>query len=787
MRKTLLLFIFSFTLSTMVFAQQMTDSQVVEYLKRAKAEGKSQSQISMELMRQGVTQQQVERIRDQYLNNQENVIVESSDNTDSRIRNEVAETIPQADSTAVQIYGHNIFTNNNLTFEPNSNLATPENYTLGPGDEVIIDIWGANENSIRQVISPDGSIQISGLGPVHLNGMTIKEANRYLQKELSKIYSGIDGNDASTQVKLTLGNIRSIQINIMGEVKLAGTYMLSAFSTVFHALYRAGGINEIGTLRSIKVNRYGKTIADIDVYDLIMKGKMNDGIRLQEGDVINVSTYLSLVRISGKVKRPMIYEMKPTETLKNILDYAGGFTGDAYKQSVRIIRKTGREYQVFTVDEMDYGVFKLEDGDEISVESILDRYENRVEIQGAVYRSGIYQLDGQVNTVKSLIKKADGLRGDAFMNRAVLNREKDNYDHEIIAVDLAGIMNGTQPDIPLMKNDVLFIPSIQNLKERQTVTIHGHVSKPGTFSFAEKMTVEDLVVMAGGLLEDAATVKVDITRRIKNPNSTAYTKEVGRTFTMDLSNNFEVGKESVFLEPFDEVYIRKSPSYQEQQNVTISGEVLFGGIYALQSKTERISTLIERAGGLTPEAYTRGARLLRVRTEEEAKRERDMLELAQRTSEKDSIDIATLNISNTYSVGIDLEEAIMNPSSDYDLVLKDGDILYIPQYINTIKISGAVMYPNTVLFERGKNLSYYINQAGGFTSDARKKNVFIINLNGKASKLKLHSNQAIEPGSEIIVPTKEKKDRNTMAQIMTMASLSASLAAVVASIVRLVK
>ena len=787
MRKTLLLFIFSFTLSTMIFAQQMTDSQVVEYLKQAKAEGKSQSQISMELMRQGVTQQQAERIRDQYLNSQENVIVESSDNTDSRIRNEVAETIPQADSTAVQIYGHNIFTNNNLTFEPNSNLATPENYTLGPGDEVIIDIWGANENSIRQVISPDGSIQISGLGPVHLNGMTIKEANRYLQKELSKIYSGIDGNDASTQVKLTLGNIRSIQINIMGEVKLAGTYMLSAFSTVFHALYRAGGINEIGTLRSIKVNRYGKTIADIDVYDLIMKGKMNDGIRLQEGDVINVSTYLSLVRISGKVKRPMIYEMKPTETLKNSLDYAGGFTGDAYKQSVRIIRKTGREYQVFTVDEMDYGVFKLEDGDEISVESILDRYENRVEIQGAVYRSGIYQLDGQVNTVKSLIKKADGLRGDAFMNRAVLNREKDNYDHEIIAVDLAGIMNGTQPDIPLMKNDVLFIPSIQNLKERQTVTIHGRVSEPGTFSFAENMTVEDLVVMAGGLLEDAATVKVDITRRIKNPNSTAYTKEVGRTFTMDLSNNFEVGKESVFLEPFDEVYIRKSPSYQEQQNVTISGEVLFGGTYALQSKTERISTLIERAGGLTPEAFTRGARLLRVRTEEETKREKDMLELAQRTSEKDSIDIATLNISNTYSVGIDLEKAIMNPNSDYDLVLKDGDILYIPQYINTIKISGAVMYPNTVLFERGKNLSYYINQAGGFTSEARKKNVFIINLNGKASKLKLHSNQAIEPGSEIIVPTKEKKDRNTMAQIMTMASLSASLAAVVASIVRLVK
>lgn len=787
MRKTFILFILSIALSGAVYAQQMTDQQVVEYLKQAQAEGKSRSQITLELMSRGITQQQAERIRDQYLNGQESLAVEAPDNTEDRIREEAVESIPQEISSASQIFGHNLFTNKNLTFEPNSNLATPENYTLGPGDEVIIDIWGANENTIRQTISPDGNIQISGLGPVHLSGMTIRGANNYLQKELSKIYSGIDGKESSTQVKLTLGNIRSIQINIMGEVELAGTYMLSAFSTVFHALYRAGGINEIGTLRSVKVNRYGRTIADLDIYDLIMKGKMNDGIRLQEGDVINVSTYLSLVRISGKVKRPMIYEMKPTETLKNILEYAGGFTGDAYKQSVRVIRKTGREYQVFTVDEMDYGVFKLEDGDEISIESILDRYENRVEIRGAIYRAGIYQLDGQVNTVKSLIKKADGLRGDAFMNRAVLNREKDNYDHEIIAVDLSGIMNGTQPDIPLMKNDVLYIPSIQNLKERQTVSIHGQVSSPGTFSYAEKMTVEDLIIMAGGLREAAATVKVGVTRRIKQPNSTEYSKETGKTFTLDLSDNFEVGKESFILEPFDEVYIRKSPTYQEQQNVTISGEVLFGGVYALQNKTERISSLIERAGGLTPEAFSKGARLLRVRTEEEAKRQNDLLRLAQRTSEKDSIDVSSLNLSNTYSVGIDLEKAIKNPNSDYDLVLKDGDILYIPEYINTIKVSGAVMYPNTILYENGKNMKYYINQAGGFSSNARKKKVFIVNLNGKASKLKSYNKKAIEPGSEIVVPTKEKKDRSTMAEIMTMASLSASLAAVVASIVRIAK
>ena len=401
--------------------------------------------------------------------------------------------------------------------------------------------------------------------------------------------------------------------------------------------------------------------------------------------------------------------------------------------------------------------------------------------------NNVLQLDGQVNTVKSLIRKADGLRGDAFMNRAVLNREKDNFDHEIIAVDLAGIMNGTQPDIPLMKNDVLYIPSIQNLKERQTVTIHGQVASAGTFDYAENMTIEDLVVMAGGLLEDAATVKVDVTRRIKDPNSSTYSKEVGKTFTVDLSNSFKVGKESFVLEPFDQVYIRKSPSYQEQQNVTISGEILFGGTYSLQNKTERISSLIERAGGLTPEAYAKGARLTRTRTLEEAKREQDLLNLAKRTTEEDSIEVASLELSTTYSVGLDLEKAIKNPNSDYDLVMKDGDILFIPEYINTIKITGAVMYPNTVLFEKDKDLSYYINQAGGFNNNARKRKVFVVNLNGKASKLSLHSKQAIEPGSEIVVPTKEKKDRSTMAEIMTMASLSASLAAVVASIVRLVK
>lgn len=791
MRKFFTLFILLTMLSGAAHAQQMSDKQVVEYLKRAQATGKSQSETAMELMRRGVTRQQVERIRNRYLQEQQVANLSqnaASDESQERLRTNAepetgttpAEKTPRTPSKP--IFGHNLFTNKNLTFEPNSNMATPENYILGPGDEVIIDIWGASENTIRQTISPDGNIQIEGIGPIYLSGMNIQSASRFLQNELSKIYSG-----PSTQIRLTLGNTRSIQINIMGEVAIPGTYTLSAFSSVFHALYRAGGVNEIGSLRNIKVVRNGQTAADLDVYSFIMKGKMNDDVRLQEGDVIIVEPYQSLVQISGKVKRPMFYELKTYESFKTLLNYAGGFTGDAYKQSVRLIRKTGREYQIYNIAETDYSVFRMEDGDEVAVESILDRYENRVEILGAVYRGGVYQLDEQTNTVKALIKKADGLRGDAFLTRAILNREKENYDHEVISVDLNGIMDGTVADIPLQKNDVLYVPSIQGLKENETVTIHGEVGNPGTYLYAEKMKVEDLIILAGGLLEDAATVKVDITRRIKNPNSTTYSKEVGKTYTIDLSDDFKVGNETFLLEPFDEVYIRKSPSYHRQQNITINGEVLFGGRYALQSKTERLSSIVARAGGVTPEAYVKGARLVRQMTREELFRQQDVVQLAERSSGDDSLRVNSSDMTRSYPIGIDLEKALQNPNSDYDIVLRDGDVIYIPEYINTVKVSGAVMYPNTVLYQEEENLKYYINRAGGFGNSARKHKVFVINLNGKASKLSLRSKREIEPGCEIIVPSKDKKDKLSLQEIVTMGTLTASMAALVTSMIKLFK
>ena len=834
MRKFILLCLLVFTVSSVVFAQQMTDEQVILYVQEAQSQGKTQQEMLVELMKKGVTKEQIQRIQSKYSGKSDGSSEENANfmgEANSRLRTQKtyenknknisqnesgldnlgsqkqsikglrAKSAQQRngygtglnnngqpgygyngpksaeDAFTQQIFGHNIFDNEYLTFEPNINVATPDNYRLGAGDEVIIDVWGASQTTIREKISPEGTVQIAKLGPVYLSGKTVKEANNYLKQEFARIYSGVTGNVPSTQVKLTLGEIRSIQVNVMGEVVVPGTYTLSSFASVFHALYRAGGVNPIGSLRSIKVIRNGNTIADLDVYDLLMKGKMKDDIRLQDGDVILVDPYQSLVQILGKVKRPMFYEMKPTETVGTLLKYSGGFTGDAYKKALRIIRKSGREHQIYNVDEMDYSVFRVDDGDKITVDSVLQRFENRVEVRGAVYREGLYQLDGMMNTVKQLIKKAEGLRGDAFLNRAIIDRELEDLSHEIIQVDVKGLLNGTAADIPLQKNDILYIPSIHDLKEEATLTIHGEVANPGTYLYSDKMTVEDLVLQAGGLLEAAATTK-----------STSFSTTVGQNFSFDLKDGLLVGEGSqdFHLEPFDEIYVRKSPSYFKQQNVMVGGEVLFSGNYALSKKNERLSDLIAKAGGVTPDAYIKGARLIRRMTEEEFRSKEDALRMAQ-AGGGDSISVKRLDLSDTYSVGINLGEALKNPGSDADMVLREGDVLFVPEYVSTVKINGAVMYPNTVLYKKGESLKYYINQAGGFGNDAKKRKVYVIYMNGTVSRLKAGNKKAIEPGCEIIVPSKEQKKKMTTAEILGMGSTTASIAAMIATMVNLFK
>ena len=782
-----------------LMAQSMSDSQVLEYVKDGIRQGKEQKQLASELARKGVTKEQAMRVKQLY-EQQNNVNTSKSTGTDineSRLREEtkkntsdMLEDHPTTQDLARgdQVFGRNIFNTRNLTFEPSVNLATPANYRLGPGDEVIINIWGASQNTIRQQISPEGTINIQKIGPVNLSGMTVSAANDYLKGALNKIYNGLNNTtDPTSDIRLTLGNIRTIQINVMGEVVQPGTYALSSFSTVFHALYRAGGVSDIGSLRNVQLVRNGKNIATIDVYEFIMKGNTQDDIRLQEGDVVIVPAYDVLVKISGKVKRPMRFEMKKDENLATLIKYAGGFEADAYTRSLRVVRQNGEEYEVNTVKDMDYSIYTMRNGDVVTAEAILNRFTNKLEIRGAVYRPGIYQLSGKLNTIRELVHEAQGLTGDAFLNRAVLYRQREDLTSEVVQIDIKSIMNGTSPNLALMKNDILYIPSIHDLEDRGNVTVHGEVAHPDSYPYADNMTLEDLIIQAGGLKEAASTVRIDVSRRIKNPRSTADNDTIGQMYTFSLKDGFVIdGQPGFILEPYDQVYVRRSPGYQAQQNVAIEGEILFGGNYAMTSREERLSDLVNKAGGPTNYAYLRGAKLTRVANASEKKRMGDVIRLMSRQLGEAMIDSLGIGVEDTFTVGIDLEKALTNPKGSADLVLREGDVISIPKNTNTVTINGAVMVPNTVSYMKGKNVDYYLNQAGGYSDNAKKSKKFIVYMNGQVTKVKGSGKKQIEPGCEIIVPGKAKKKGN-IANILGYATSFSSLGMMIASIANLIK
>lgn len=798
--KALSLLVFMACSPLLMAQSSMTDQQVLEYVKQGMSEGKDQRQMATELARRGVTREQAERVKKLYEQEQgvSTSKMSGTEQNEARLREATQEESttsvlenPQPDSRELaqenQVFGRNIFNTRNLTFEPSVNLATPPNYRLGPGDEVIIDIWGTSQNTIRQQISPDGTINIEKIGPVSLSGMTVSEANEYLKRVLGKTYSGLDAPDGTLEIRLTLGNTRTIQINVMGEVVQPGTYALSSFSTVFHALYRAGGVNEIGSLRNVQVTRNGKTVAKVDVYDFIMKGKTQDDIRLQEGDVIIVPAYEALVQISGNVKRPMKFEMKKNETLATLINYAGGFSADAYTRSLRVVRQNGEEYEINTVKEIDYSAYPMRNGDVVTAEAILNRFTNKLEVRGAVYRPGIYQLNGEINTVRALVNEAKGLMGDAFTNRAVLQREREDLTTEIISVDVRSIMAGTSPDIPLQKNDILYIPSIHDLEDRGDVAIFGEVAKPDSYSYSDNMTLEDLIIRAGGLRESASTVRVDVSRRIKDPKSTHSTDSIGQMFTFALKDGFVIdGEQGFTLQPYDQVFVRRSPGYQAQQNVQVTGEVIFGGTYAMTTTEERLSDLVKKAGGATPKAYLHGAKLIRVANDEEKKRMRDVINLMNRQFGEAMMDSLGIRVEDTFSVGIDLEKAMAQPGSEYDLVLREGDVLSVPKLNNTVKVNGAVMMPNTVGYLSDKNANYYLDQAGGYALNAKKSKKFVIYMNGQVARIKGRSKDKIEPGCEIIVPSKKNK-RVNVGEILGYASSFGSLATMFATISNLIK
>ena len=855
-------FILAFFMSLMTMGSMaqsaMTDEQVLQYVVEEHQSGTSQAQIVTKLMQRGVDIEQIRRVKQKYERLAKNqglgaiVTKEKSGNrlrtnnsktkmnnanvnddtdeflptyrlTDGRekdydnkniydetnedwlmMQDELNGFIPDTAAIVqkymddrkkkkVKVFGRDIFNNKELTFEPEMNIATPQNYRLGPGDAVFIEIYGASQKTIEGTVSPDGTITIEGFGPVQISGLTVKEANSRLRSTLGKRYS-------SSKISLTVGQTRSIMVNVMGEVNNPGTYTLPAFATVFHALYMAGGTNDLGTMRNIKVYRNNRLVSTVDIYDYILNGKLTGNVRLADNDVISVGTYDCLVNITGKVKRPMYYEMKKNESVATLLKYSGGFTGDAYKKSVRLVRKAGKEYSVYNVDEFDMSSFQLADADSVSVDSILQRYSNMVEIKGAVFRPGMYQVGGNINSVRTLIENADGLKEEAFTARAVMHRMKPDRTLEVIPVDVEGILAGRTADIPIQNNDVLFIPTKQEMMEEQTITIHGEVFYPGVYKYADNETLEDFVLQAGGLKQTASTVKVDVARRIVNPKALTTDSVIARTYTFALKDGFVIDGEPGFkLMPYDEVYVRKSPGFYKQQNVMVEGEVMFGGTYTLSKKNQRLSDLIKNAGGVNDRAYVAGARLERKMNEVERKRMETILKMAREQAENLEIEAAAqhkkvdlensellkrFEIPETYSVGIELDKALSNPGSDADIVLREGDKLIVPQYTATVKINGEVMYPNTVGYQQGKKAKYYINQAGGYSNKAKKSQTYIIYMNGTIAKVSEGARPM--PGCEIFVPQK-KINTMTVAEKLAIGSASASIATMIATLVNVLK
>ena len=842
MKKITITLLFAMLSALSGWAQSgMTDNQVMDYVIEQNAQGVSRQKIVTQLMQRGVTIEQIRRIQKKYQKQMKNGALGADDITagskevktrmreqngelreeqkksdrqkasqyrvkDTKKQNQqVRHTYDEDDADFVEmdeamdfmmpdslkyyledekpekrkIFGHDVFNNKNLTFESSMNLATPQNYHLGPGDAVNIDIWGASQESITETISPDGTITIEAIGVVQLGGLSVSQAKARLRQVLGPRFQG-------SKIELTLGQTRTITVSVMGEVKVPGTYTMSAFATVYNALYMAGGPNEIGTLRNVKVYRQGRLLSNVDVYDFLLNGKLTGDVRLQDNDVITVSPYEALVNITGKVKRPMFYEMKTSESAATLIRYAGGFTGDAYRKAVRINRKAGQQYSVFSVGEFDLNSFRLMDEDSVSVDSTLTRYQNMVEIKGAVFRPGMYHVGGNISTVKALVEAADGLTEGAIGQHAVMHRMRADRTLEVQSVDISGILEGTAPDVPLRNEDVIYIASREERNEQKTVTISGEVLYPGVYRFAENETVEDLILQAGGPTEAASLVKVDVARRITNPLATEAEDQIAQTFSFRLTSDFSIAEQPEFrLQPFDEVYVRRSPNYTEQQNVIVEGEVQFEGTYALANKGQRLSEVIKLAGGLTKRAYPEGAKLLRLMTPEERDMMETVLRTAQRNSGKDSIDVKKLMTNANYPVGIELDKAMKSPGSEDDPILREGDRIVVPRYDGTVKINGEVLYPNTVYFKEGKNTDYYIDLAGGTTSTAKKSQTIIIYMNGMVARADRKHKPA--PGCQIVVPTKRRGRTLGITEWMSIGTSAASLGTMFATIANLLK
>ncbi len=804
-----IIFVCLFLSTTQLICAQtaMSGDDVVKFILVERANNVSEQEVMTKLLRKGVSKNDIRNAFDEIkeLEGSRNSIsglMDNSTEVPTRMREEsiMLQGSVQEDSVAVSdiiiksnVFGRDIFNNKMLTFAPAINIPTPKNYILGPGDQVLIDVWGASQETIDDYISPDGYLVVSGVGPLKLAGKSVEEANEFVKNRLGEIYN-------NSEVSLSVGTMRSISIQVVGDVVVPGTYTVSALSTAFNALYAAGGVSNIGSLRSIKVYRNSKEIATIDVYTYLFSGNTKGNVILQDNDVISVGSYESLVNVQGKVKRPMMYEMKEGETLSKLLDYAGGFSNNAYTEKIRLVRKNGREYSMHTLTKENLSSFKLKDGDSLYVDSIAPRFSNMVEISGAVFYPGAYELGKDIKTFKELVNAAGGFHEAAFLERAVLQHRNFDGTREAQTVDVKGIMNGTSPDIVLKKNDLVFIPNSAQMRGSENIIVGGEVYFPGKYKYAENLTLEDAILQAGGFKKSASTINIDVVRRKFNPEATEAPDEIREIYTLSVKDGFVVGEGVGFLlKPYDEVYVRRSPVFNEKQTVKITGCVNFGGEYSIRNNNYRVSDLVRDANGFTVAAYPAGTRLYRKVTSDELAKirivlERERLRLLEESVKNeyeapiavlDSILDMKLGLESQYLVAFDIEEAVANPGGDDDILLKDGDVIVVPEYTGIVKVSGEVYNSVVMSYKKGENKSYYIKHAGGFSSNARKRGAYVVYMNGGVKKLSRMSSD-IQPGCEIVVPTKSES-RYKIENIMQIATSTLSTIALVTSIVNTLK
>jgi protein involved in polysaccharide export with SLBB domain len=788
-----------------VKVDELSDEQIQKIINQAEQSGMTQQQLEQMVVARGLPASELQKLklRIAELQNQTDQSQDSEDASGRQLKDDISvrtsfdimnemffteedTALTEEDKLKQKIFGFSLFNNEKLTFSPSLNIATPENYIIGAGDEINIDIWGASQQNYSLAVNPEGYIFIDALGPVYLSGLSIEKANAKIKDKLSSIYSGLSGESPNTFLQVSLGDLKSIKVTVSGDVNLPGTYSLPALATAFNALYYAGGPSINGSFREVKIIRGGKEFSKFDLYDFLVKGSTPTNIRLKDEDIVFIPPCVKRVEIEGEVVRPGLYEFLEEESLSDLISYSGGFKSDAYKSRVKIFRKGDKQKEVLDIDKKDFEQTELLDGDVLLIDPILNKYANRVEIRGAVYREGVFALQENM-TLKQLIEKAEGYREDAFLTRGYIYRLGSNYKTEMISFDPIKLLNGEAEDIKLSREDFIKIPSLLDLEEEKLVILEGEVLNPGEYPYYENLKLGEILLEAGGLLESASLARIEVARRIRNSEATKPTPGVAEVFQFPISKSLNINDiaSDFVLEPFDVIVIRKSPDYKEQQIITVEGEVAFPGEYILTHKTERISDIINRAGGFTPEAYLKGATLIRKVEEDNEENRRKALESIMR----ESADSAEFDVpmEREQAIGIDLQQILAGPKSKYDLLLQEGDILRIPKQLQTVRLSGALLYPVTVRYDQMKLFRNYITQAGGFASNAKRNKAYIIYANGSVNRTQsfifIRDFPKVEPGAEIVIPAKPPKDKMTPQEWVGLTSVLSSTALVLVTVI----